>query len=108
VSLDTPIGEAEDSHLGDFIEDVDVVRPGDAASFLLLQEQLAAVLHDLSERERQVIELRFGLVDGRPCTLQEVGQKFGVTRERVRQIESKTVLKLRHPSRAAKLRDYLD
>jgi len=108
VSLDTPIGEAEDSHLGDFIEDVDVVRPGDAASFLLLQEQLAAVLHDLSERERQVIELRFGLVDGRPCTLQEVGQKFGVTRERVRQIESKTLLKLRHPSRAAKLRDYLD
>ncbi|MDQ3611791.1 MAG: RNA polymerase sigma factor, partial [Actinomycetota bacterium] len=73
VSLDTPIGEAEDSHLGDFIEDVDAVRPGDAASFLLLQEQLAAVLHDLSERERQVIELRFGLVDGRPCTLEEVG-----------------------------------
>ncbi|MBW3647227.1 MAG: RNA polymerase sigma factor RpoD [Actinobacteria bacterium] len=108
VSLDTPIGEAEDSHLGDFIEDVDAVRPGDAASFLLLQEQLAAVLHDLSERERQVIELRFGLVDGRPCTLEEVGQKFGVTRERVRQIESKTLLKLRHPSRAAKLRDYLD
>jgi len=108
VSLDTPIGEAEDSHLGDFIEDVDAVRPGEAACFLLLQEQLAAVLHDLSERERQVIELRFGLVDGRPCTLEEVGQKFGVTRERVRQIESKTVLKLRHPSRAAKLRDYLD
>ena len=108
VSLDTPIGEAEDSRLGDFIEDVDAVRPGEAASFLLLQEQLAAVLHDLSERERQVIELRFGLADGRPCTLEEVGQKFGVTRERIRQIESKTLLKLRHPSRAAKLRDYLD
>ncbi len=108
VSLDTPIGEAEDSRLGDFIEDVDAVRPGEAASFLLLQEQLAAVLHDLSERERQVIELRFGLLDGRPCTLEEVGAKFGVTRERIRQIESKTLLKLRHPSRAAKLRDYLD
>ena len=108
VSLDTPIGEADDSHLGDFIEDTDAVVPGEAASFLLLQEQLASVLHDLGEREKKVIELRFGLTDGRPRTLEEVGQEFGVTRERIRQIESKTLLKLRHPSRAAKLRDYLD
>ena len=108
VSLDTPVGEADDSHLGDFIEDSDAVMPGEAASFLLLQEQLANVLHELGEREKKVIELRFGLTDGRPRTLEEVGQEFGVTRERIRQIESKTLLKLRHPSRAAKLRDYLD
>ena len=108
VSLDTPIGEADDSHLGDFIEDTDAVVPGEAASFLLLQEQLASVLHELGDREKKVIELRFGLHDGRPRTLEEVGQEFGVTRERIRQIESKTLLKLRHPSRAAKLRDYLD
>ena len=108
VSLDTPLGQAADSHLADFIEDTDAVVPGDAASFLLLQEQLASVLHDLSAREQKVIELRFGLTDGRPRTLEEVGQEFGVTRERIRQIESKTLLKLRHPSRAAKLRDYLD
>ena len=108
VSLDTPIGEADDSQLGDFIEDTDAVMPGEAASFLMLQEQLANVLHELGEREKKVIELRFGLTDGRPRTLEEVGQEFGVTRERIRQIESKTLLKLRHPSRAAKLRDYLD
>ncbi len=107
VSLDTPIGEADDSHFGDFIEDADAVVPSDAVAFLLLKEQLELVLHDLSEREKQVIVLRFGLADGRPRTLEEVGQEFGVTRERIRQIESKTLLKLRHPSRAAKLRDYL-
>ena len=108
VSLDTPVGQTDDSHLGDFIEDVDAVVPVDAASFLLLREQLGHVLHQLTEREKTVIELRFGLTDGRPRTLEEVGQEFGVTRERIRQIESKTLLKLRHPSRAAKLRDYLD
>jgi RNA polymerase primary sigma factor len=107
VSLDTPIGEADDSQLGDFIEDGDAVSPSEAAAFLLLKEQLELVLHDLSEREKQVIMLRFGLADGRSRTLEEVGQEFGVTRERIRQIESKTLLKLRHPSRAAKLRDYL-
>ena len=108
VSLDTPIGEADDSHLGDFIEDSDAVVPGEAASFLMLQSQLASVLHELGEREKKVIELRYGLTDGRARTLEEVGQEFGVTRERIRQIESKTLLKLRHPSRAAKLRDYLE
>jgi RNA polymerase primary sigma factor len=107
VSLDTPVGEADDSHLGDFIEDADAVLPAEAAAVRLLKEQLDTVLHDLSEREQQVILLRFGLLDGRPRTLEEVGQEFGVTRERIRQIESKTLLKLRHPSRAAKLRDYL-
>jgi RNA polymerase primary sigma factor len=108
VSLDTPIGETDDSHLGDFIEDSDAIVPIDAASFLLLQEQLETVLHSLSDRERQVIRLRFGLLDGNPRTLEEVGQEFGVTRERIRQIESKTLSKLRHPSRSQKLRDYLD
>ena len=108
MSLDTPVGQTDDSHLGDFIEDVDAVVPVDAASLLLLREQLGQVLHQLTEREKTVIELRFGLVDGRPRTLEEVGQEFGVTRERIRQIESKTLLKLRQPSRAAKLRDYLD
>ena len=108
VSLDTPIGETDDSHLGDFIEDSDAIVPGEAASFLMLKEQLASVLHELGEREKKVIELRYGLTDGRARTLEEVGQEFGVTRERIRQIESKTLLKLRHPSRAAKLRDYLD
>jgi RNA polymerase primary sigma factor len=108
VSLDTPIGEEDNSHLGDFIEDSDAVVPLDAASFLLLQEQLETVLHSLSDRERQVIRLRFGLTDGKPRTLEEVGQEFGVTRERIRQIESKTLSKLRHPSRSQKLRDYLD
>ena len=108
VSLDTPIGEEDDSHLGDFIEDSDAIVPLDAASFLLLQEQLQTVLHSLTERETRVIEMRFGLLDGRPRTLEEVGQEFGVTRERIRQIESKTLSKLRHPSRSQKLRDYLD
>ena len=108
VSLETPIGEEEDSHLGDFIEDSDAVVPIDAASFILLQEQLEFVLDGLGERERQVIRLRFGLADGHPRTLEEVGKEFGVTRERIRQIESKTLSKLRHPSRSQKLRDYLE
>jgi len=108
VSLETPIGEEEDSHLGDFIEDSDAVVPVDAASFILLQEQLEDVLNSLSEREREVIRLRFGLTDGHPRTLEEVGREFGVTRERIRQIESKTLAKLRHPTRSAKLRDYLE
>ncbi|MDQ3916176.1 MAG: RNA polymerase sigma factor [Actinomycetota bacterium] len=108
VSLETPIGEEEDSHLGDFIEDSEAVVPLERASFRLLQEQLESVLHTLSEREKEVIRLRFGLVDGQPCTLEEVGKKFGVTRERIRQIESKTLSKLRHPSRSQKLRDYLE
>ena len=108
VSLDTPIGTEDSSHLGDFIEDSDAVMPADAASFLLLQEQLESVLHTVTERERKVIELRFGLLDGAPRTLEEVGREFGVTRERIRQIESKTLAKLRHPSRAELLRDYLD
>ena len=108
VSLDTPIGAEEDSHLGDFIEDSDAVMPAEAASFLLLQEQLDSVLHTVSEREKKVIEMRFGLADGSPRTLEEVGREFGVTRERIRQIESKTLAKLRHPSRAERLRDYLD
>jgi RNA polymerase primary sigma factor len=108
VSLETPIGEEEDSHLGDFIEDSDAVVPVDAASFILLQEQLDSVLHTLSEREKKVIQLRFGLTDGHPRTLEEVGREFGVTRERIRQIESKTLSKLRHPSRSQKLRDYLE
>jgi RNA polymerase primary sigma factor len=108
VSLETPIGEEEDSHLGDFIEDAEAVVPIDAASFILLQEQLESVLHTLSEREKKVIQLRFGLMDGHPRTLEEVGREFGVTRERIRQIESKTLSKLRHPSRSQKLRDYLE
>ncbi len=108
VSLETPIGEEEDSHLGDFIEDSDAVVPLDAASFILLQEQLEAVLHTLSEQEKKVIQLRFGLHDGMPRTLEEVGREFGVTRERIRQIESKTLSKLRHPSRSQKLRDFLE
>jgi RNA polymerase primary sigma factor len=108
VSLETPIGEEEDSHLGDFIEDSEAVVPIDAASFILLQEQLESVLHTLSDREKKVIQLRFGLTDGHPRTLEEVGREFGVTRERIRQIESKTLSKLRHPSRSQKLRDYLE
>src|SRR3954454_22384677 len=108
VSLETPIGEEDDSHLGDFIEDADAIVPVDAASFILLQEQLDSVLHSLSEREKKVIQLRFGLTDGHPRTLEEVGKEFGVTRERIRQIESKTLSKLRHPSRSQKLRDYLE
>ena len=108
VSLETPVGEEEDSHLGDFIEDSDAVVPLERASFRLLQEQLESVLHTLSEREKSVIEMRFGLKDGQPRTLEEVGKTFGVTRERIRQIESKTLSKLRHPSRSQKLRDYLE
>jgi RNA polymerase primary sigma factor len=108
VSLETPIGEEEDSHLGDFIEDSEAVVPLEKASFRLLQEQLESVLHTLDERSRDVIRLRFGLDDGQPRTLEEVGKKFGVTRERIRQIESKTLSKLRHPSRSQKLRDYLE
>ncbi len=108
VSLETPIGEEEDSQLGDFIEDDAAVVPPDAASFTMLQEQLTKVLDGLAERERKVISLRFGLEDGHPRTLEEVGREFGVTRERIRQIESKTLAKLRHPSRSSKLKDYLE
>jgi RNA polymerase primary sigma factor len=108
VSLETPIGEEEDSQLGDFIEDSEAIVPPDAASFSMLQTQLGRVLDSLSERERKVIELRFGLIDGHPRTLEEVGREFGVTRERIRQIESKTLCKLRHPSRSSKLKDYLE
>lgn len=108
VSLETPIGEEEDSQLGDFIEDQEAIVPLDAASFRLLQEQLRKVLNSLNDRERKVIELRFGLLNGHPRTLEEVGRVFGVTRERIRQIESKTLSKLRQPSRSAKLKDFLE
>ncbi|NLW56039.1 MAG: RNA polymerase sigma factor RpoD [Firmicutes bacterium] len=108
VSLETPIGEEEDSHLGDFIEDQDAPAPADAASFLLLKEQLEEVLDTLTAREEKVLRLRFGLEDGRARTLEEVGQVFGVTRERIRQIEAKALRKLRHPSRSKKLKDYLE
>lgn len=108
VSLETPIGEEEDSHLGDFIEDHEARAPAEEASFTLLREQLDEVLKTLTEREQRVLRLRFGLDDGRARTLEEVGQKFGVTRERIRQIEAKTLRKLRHPSRSKKLKDYLD
>jgi RNA polymerase primary sigma factor len=108
VSLETPIGEEEDSHLGDFIEDEDAPAPAEAASYLLLKEQLEEVLGSLSQREARVLRLRFGLDDGRARTLEEVGQAFGVTRERIRQIEAKALRKLRHPTRSKKLRDYLD
>ena len=108
VSLETPIGEEEDSHLGDFIEDQDAPAPADAASFMLLKEQLEEVLDRLTPREEKVLRLRFGLDDGRARTLEEVGQNFGVTRERIRQIEAKALRKLRHPSRSRKLKDFLD
>ena len=108
VSLETPIGEEADSHLGDFIEDEDAPAPAEAASYLLLREQLGEVLSSLTPRERRVLELRFGLDDGRARTLEEVGQAFGVTRERIRQIEAKALRKLRHPSRSKKLKDYLE
>ena len=108
VSLETPIGEEEDSHLGDFIEDHDAPAPADAASFTLLREQLEEVLETLTIREKRVLELRFGLEDGRSRTLEEVGQHFGVTRERIRQIEAKALRKLRHPSRSKKLKDFLE
>lgn len=108
VSLETPIGEEEDSHLGDFIEDQDAPAPADAASFTLLKEQLEDVLDTLTPREERVLRLRFGIDDGRSRTLEEVGQNFGVTRERIRQIEAKALRKLRHPTRSHKLRDFLD
>ena len=108
VSLETPIGEEEDSHLGDFIEDEDSPAPASAASYLLLKEQLDDVLDTLTDREKRVLELRFGIEDGRPRTLEEVGKEFGVTRERIRQIEAKALRKLRHPSRSKKLKDYLE
>jgi len=107
VSLQSPIGE-EESDLGDFIEDADAVVPIEAAAFIMLQDQLERVLDQLAEREQRIIQLRFGLTDGHPRTLEEVGREFGVTRERIRQIESKTLAKLRHPSRAQVLREYLD
>ena len=108
VSLETPIGEEEDSHLGDFIQDDNVPVPADAAAFTLLKEQLEEVLGTLTEREQKVLQLRFGLNDGRARTLEEVGKEFNVTRERIRQIEAKALRKLRHPSRSRKLKDYLD
>lgn len=108
VSLETPIGEEEDSHLGDFIPDDDVPAPVDAAAYSMLKEQLMEVLVTLSDREKKVLMLRFGLEDGRPRTLEEVGKEFNVTRERIRQIEAKALRKLRHPSRSKKLKDYLE
>ena len=107
VSLETPIGEEEDSHLGDFVEDNDSPAPSDSASYSLLREQLCNILHTLTPREEQVIKLRFGLEDGRPRTLEEVGRQFQITRERIRQIEAKALRKLRHPSRSKTLKDYL-
>ena len=108
VSLETPIGEEEDSHLGDFIEDRGALAPAEAASHQLLKEQVEAVLDSLTGRERRVLQLRFGLEDGRARTLEEVGREFNVTRERIRQIEAKALRKLRHPSRSRKLKDYLE
>lgn len=108
VSLETPIGEEDDSHLGDFIEDQDALAPADAAAYELLKEQLEEVLDTLTEREEHVLRLRFGLDDGRTRTLEEVGQVFGVTRERIRQIEAKALRKLRHPSRSKRLKDFLE
>lgn len=108
VSLETPIGEEEDSHLGDFIQDDHIPVPAEQAAFTLLKEQIAEVLDTLTERERNVLRLRFGLDDGRGRTLEEVGKEFNVTRERIRQIEAKALRKLRHPSRSKKLRDYLE
>ena len=108
ISLETPIGEEKDSHLGDFLEDKEVISPANAASFILLQEQIRKVLHTLKEREAEVLRLRFGISDGYPHTLEEVGNIFHVTRERVRQIEAKALRKLRHPSRSRKLKGYLD
>ncbi len=108
VSLETPIGEEEDSHLGDFIPDDDSPAPAEAASYALLREQLNEVLHTLTPREEHVLKLRFGLIDGRSRTLEEVGKEFNITRERIRQIEAKALRKLRHPSRSKRLKDYLD
>ena len=108
VSLETPIGEEEDSHLGDFIQDDDASQPAEEASYTLLREQLEEVLKTLTPREEEVLRMRFGLIDGKPHTLEEVGKKFDVTRERIRQIEAKALRKLRHPSRSKKLRDFLN
>ena len=108
VSLETPIGEEEDSHLGDFIPDEDVPAPADAAAYAMLKEQLVDVLDTLTDREQKVLKLRFGLEDGKARTLEEVGREFDVTRERIRQIEAKALRKLRHPSRSRKLKDYLE
>ncbi len=108
VSLETPIGEEEDSHLGDFIEDINVSAPQDAATFTMLKEQLLSVLDTLTPREEMVLRLRYGIDDGHPRTLEEVGKEFGVTRERIRQIEAKALRKLRHPQRSKKLKDYID
>jgi len=108
VSLETPVGEEEDSHLGDFIPDEETPAPSDAASFAMLKEQLSEVLHTLSPREEHVLELRYGLIDGHPRTLEEVGKEFDITRERIRQIEAKALRKLRHPSRSKKLKDFLE
>ena len=108
VSLETPIGEEGDSHLGDFIEDRAALAPAEAAANRLLKEQVAAVLNSLTGRERRVLQLRFGLEDGRARTLEEVGKEFNLTRERIRQIEGTALRKLRHPSRSRKLRDYLE
>ena len=108
VSLETPIGEEDDSHLGDFITDEDAESPEESASFVLLREHLDGILGTLTDREEKVLRLRFGLNDGRPRTLEEVGQEFGVTRERIRQIEAKALRKLRHPSRSKKLKDYIE
>jgi len=108
VSLETPIGEEEDSHLGDFIPDEDMPAPADAAAYTLLKEQLMEVLGTLTDREQKVLILRFGLYDGRARTLEEVGKRFDVTRERIRQIEAKALRKLRHPNPSKKLRDFLE
>ena len=108
VSLETPIGEEDDSHLGDFIPDNETLAPADAASYQLLREQLNNVLATLTPREELVLKLRFGLDDGRSRTLEEVGQEFNITRERIRQIEAKALRKLRHPSRSKRLKDYLN
>jgi RNA polymerase primary sigma factor len=108
VSLETPIGEEEDSHLGDFIPDDDALAPADAASMSLLKEQLADVLKTLTPREEKVLSLRFGLEDGNPKTLEEVGKEFNVTRERIRQIEAKALRKLRHPNRKKRLEEYVE
>ena len=108
LSLDSPVGEEDDSFLADFIEDAQAIAPADAAAQRMLGQALMEALDELNERERQVVRLRFGLEDGQAHTLEEVGREFGVTRERIRQIESKTLAKLRHPHRSQKLRDYLD